>query len=62
MLMPETQLLVDVRPCLSPMATMSEFEHVLNRMEEAKQILRHRTEDEGNKVKLSEAGEAEFRG
>jgi len=60
--MPETQLLLDVRLCLLPMATMSEFEHVLNRMEEAKQIIRHRTEDEGIKVKLSEVGEAEFPG
>ncbi len=56
----EEQLLEDIRLFVRPAPTELEFNHVMLRMEQAKQIIRHRTGDEGVKVKLTELGEAEF--
>jgi len=59
-LVPEERLQFEVNLQLAPPATVSEFEHVVARMEAARQILRHRTEDEGLKTKLTELGQAEL--
>jgi hypothetical protein len=60
MLTPESQLLADVRLFVRPAPTQAEFEHVIARMEEDGQIIRHRDVDEGMKLKLSEVGVAEL--
>jgi hypothetical protein len=60
MLTPESQVLDDLRSIYRIDATELEFNHVILRMEQAKQIIRHQTQDEGVKTKLSELGEAEF--
>jgi len=60
LLTPEYQLLNDLRVMLNQPPTQAEFDHVIGRMESARQIIRHRTEDEGVKTKLTETGEAEL--
>jgi hypothetical protein len=60
MLVPEVQLLRELNFQLQPPATLSEFEHVIGRMEEARQIIRHPVQDEGIKTKLTPLGEAEL--
>ncbi|HWD21060.1 MAG TPA: hypothetical protein VHB20_17465 [Verrucomicrobiae bacterium] len=61
MLVPEERLEFELNLQLRPPATVTEFEHVLARMEQARHILRHRTDEEGVKTKLTELGEAELR-
>ncbi len=56
----EDRLLFELNLQLLPPATLAEFEHVLARMEAARQILRHRTQDEGVKSKLTDLGQAEL--
>jgi hypothetical protein len=60
LLVPEERLAFELNLQLRPPATVSEYEHVLARMEAARQILRHRTEDEGVKSKLTDLGRAEL--
>jgi len=59
-LVPEERLLFELNLQLLPTATAAEFQHVLARMEAARQLLRHRTEDEGVKSKLTDLGQAEL--
>ena len=60
MLTPEYRLKFDIKQTVIPAPTDAEFDHVISRMEAAGQIVRHRTEDEGVKTKLTEVGEAEL--
>jgi len=60
LLVPEDRLGFELNLQLRPPATTSEYEHVIARMEAARQILRHRTEDEGVKIKLTDLGRAEL--
>ena len=60
LLSPEDQLLGELRVIVNPAPTQAEFDHLVGRMEQAGQITRLRTEDEGVKTKLSETGEAEL--
>jgi hypothetical protein len=60
LLYPESRLAADLQVIVRPTPTQSEFEHVIGRMERAGQVVRHRTEDEGVKTKLTEVGEAEL--
>ena len=59
-LVPEERLRFELNLQLQPASTIAEFEHVLARMEAARQILRHRTDDEGVKSKLTDLGQAEL--
>lgn len=60
MLSPEGQLLMELRAYVNPAPTQAEFDHVIERMEAARQITRLRTEDEGVKTKLTDVGIAEL--
>jgi hypothetical protein len=60
MLCQEAELSFSAKMAMSPPPTQGEFDHVIQRMEQAGQIIRHRTEDEGVKTKLTEVGEAEL--
>ena len=60
LLVTEERLQFELNLQLQPAATVIEYEHVLARMEAARQILRHRTQDEGVKTKLTDLGCAEL--
>lgn len=59
-LYPEGDLFIGLCTVVVPKPVESEFETVLQRMEHSKQILRHRTEYEGVKTKLTDVGESEL--